>query len=388
MSRDQFSFADLAGRSLHVATRAAVGFVVLSLVAGCSKKDEIRSYTVVKQPGSGVAPRGDDGAMAGEPSRMLGAIVPHGTQSWFFKLTGPAAPVSEQSDRFREFVQSVSFSQESEGNPSWKLPEGWNQQPGTGMRYATISIATPGAPLELTVIPLPYDGGDLDELALSNINRWRDQLQLSPIAKAQLATESERLKLADGTEAVVVNLVGRASATGAMGGAPFASAPFARSAVQDAGAATAASPLSYDVPEGWMPGKTGQMRKAAFEVHDGEQQVEITIIDLPASANGWLANVNRWRSQVKLGPVGEDALKEQTRTIQVGAITGDYVELESPAVIPQRQAILGVMAAEGDKAWFIKLIGDAALAEREKQRFEAFVRSIRFHGAGGAENGQ
>ena len=39
-------------------------------------------------------------------------------------------------------------------------------------------------------------------------------------------------------------------------------------------------------------------------------------------------------------------------------------------------SILGVMAAAGGRVWFTKLLGDADLAQREKPRFEAFVKSL------------
>ena len=45
------------------------------------------------------------------------------------------------------------------------------------------------------------------------------------------------------------------------------------------------------------------MRQVAFEVRDGSKKAEITVIALAASAGDLLANVNRWREQVHLGPV-------------------------------------------------------------------------------------
>jgi len=44
---------------------------------------------------------------AGGGKRLLGAIVPFGGNSWFFKLTGPDAMVEAQKPAFREFLQTV-----------------------------------------------------------------------------------------------------------------------------------------------------------------------------------------------------------------------------------------------------------------------------------------
>ncbi len=66
------------------------------------------------------------------------------------------------------------------------------------------------------------------------------------------------------------------------------------------------------------------------------------------------------------------------KQIQVGNGTGDYVELVGPEDAQPQQSILGVIAIDAGRAWFIKLKGAARLAENEKQRFEAFVKSVKF----------
>jgi hypothetical protein len=42
------------------------------------------------------------------PQRLLGAMVPHGGATWFFKLTGPAALVAAEKPAFLSFVQTLS----------------------------------------------------------------------------------------------------------------------------------------------------------------------------------------------------------------------------------------------------------------------------------------
>lgn len=41
------------------------------------------------------------------PNRILGAIVPHGDKSWFFKLTGPDALVVKERENFLGWIQSI-----------------------------------------------------------------------------------------------------------------------------------------------------------------------------------------------------------------------------------------------------------------------------------------
>ncbi|MCF3649470.1 hypothetical protein [Synoicihabitans lomoniglobus] len=48
------------------------------------------------------------GSVDGAPTRIMGAILHHGGESWFFKLMGPANIVENEAAAFRAFVQSVT----------------------------------------------------------------------------------------------------------------------------------------------------------------------------------------------------------------------------------------------------------------------------------------
>jgi hypothetical protein len=296
--------------------------------------------------------------------------------SWFFKLTGDAKAVEPQQETFLKFAQTIKFSAGPDSKPSWTLPSGWKELPGGGFRFATIQIPSNGKPLELAVSSA---GGDL----LANVNRWRQQLKLPPIAASDLKSEAETLQV-DGHEATLVSLVGKGS--GQMGGAPFA--PFAGGSgaplpadhppvsktdgTRIAPTASVASDLKFNAPSEWSSGKPNAFSLAAFKAIDGDKQVEITV----SSAGGdLLSNVNRWRGQLKLPPIDAAELAKATKKIDTLGSTGDYVEIVGPEAA-NRETILGVQTEAGGRTWFVKLKGDAELAEREKSRFEAFVKSL------------
>jgi hypothetical protein len=46
---------------------------------------------------------------ASQPIRMVAVSVPHGGQTWFYKLTGAGAVVSREKDAFAKFVQTVHY---------------------------------------------------------------------------------------------------------------------------------------------------------------------------------------------------------------------------------------------------------------------------------------
>lgn len=352
--------------------------MALTLLLGCGQHDEIARYTVPKPELVDPTLVASTTAKATPTTEQqtLGLIVPVGQMGWFFKLTGDVAAVAAQDEAFLQFVNSLKFSDGLDAKPSWSLPAGWKEMPGREMRFATIQIAADGKPLELSVIPLPFNGSDTSKYVLDNVNRWRGQLNLQPIAADELAGATKALKIGD-HEATLVSLVGMGS--GGMGGAPFA--PFAggKSLPPDhpplTGAAPrsspssspASAPLKFTAPAEWAPAAKNAFSLLAFKVAEGDKQADITV----SSAGGdWLANVNRWRGQISLPPLSAEELTKATKKIDTLGSQGQYVELVGS------ETILGVRAEAGGRTWFIKLKGVVSLAEREKSRFEAFVQSL------------
>jgi hypothetical protein len=250
------------------------------------------------------------------------------------------------------------------------------------LRFATLEVPAQGKPLELTVIPLEKSGDDAAYL-LSNVNRWRTQLNLPEINTEELAKTTETIQLGD-YQATLVSLIGTGSGT--MSGAPLA--PFAGGGTNpppilppagsgsDSSAPGGNPRVTFTTPPGWQEGKQSSMRVAAFNVTDGQKQVEITVIPLSGQAGSLLDNVNRWRGQIQLPPVAEAELAKSLRPISVGSLPGQFVELLGPESATPRQAILGAIAVSGGQTWFVKLSGNAELAQREKEHFEAFVKSL------------
>ncbi len=379
-------------------------------LAGCSPAEKIEQYQVDKpevlaekyfpdSPATRAASSGTD--------RMLAAIVPHGSQFWFFKLVGPDEVVASHGEEFLKFMLSLHFADGADSPPEWTLPEGWKRLPGNEVRYATLEIDPTPPPLgvSVTTLPKPPEEDATKDALLSNVNRWRGQMGLSSISQDELAKQTKPLKLG-GETATLVSLVGKLG-KGGMGKPPFASgAPFAGGALppghpelppdhpqlpsdhpaipnDNAGNAEkppvdAAAELTFKTPDGWKPGRLSEMRKAAFVVEDDSRKVEITVVALPPFAGDLLSNVNRWRGQLHLPEATAEDLTELAKPVSIDGITGSSIELVGPADPAPQQTILGAMAAASDKVWFITLRGDSKLAEREKPKFESFLKSIKF----------
>jgi hypothetical protein len=255
--------------------------------------------------------------------------------------------------------------------------------------------------VSVTTFPKP-EGQDPQEAILMNVNRWRGQMGLPPITMDHLDDQTKKISLA-GETCVFVNLTGKLG-KGGMGAPPFAGGavppghpelppdhpqlPLDHPAIPAGGAANseklpagnppAAAPadLTFDTPAGWQPGSLNSMRKAAFVVEDGPRKVEITVIGLPPS--DLLSNVNRWRGQLQLSETTAEDLNKQIKPLSIDGIKGSYIELVGPSDPAPQQTIIVAMAPAADQVWFIKLSGDAKLAEREKPKFDAFLKSIKF----------
>jgi hypothetical protein len=128
------------------------------------------------------------------PERMLAAIVPGTEQVWFFVLHDAESRVMPHVLAFEQFVESVRFSgaapapapvassSPAAGEPEtmvWTLPAGWKPQAESAGSMRVATFRSPASPrVEVTITRFPGSVGGL----LANVNRWRGQLGLAPVA--------------------------------------------------------------------------------------------------------------------------------------------------------------------------------------------------------------
>ena len=361
-------------RNPSIVARAASGFLLagVSLLCGCEHQEQVASYTVPRHESlqtpeflAATAKR------KAQPARMLAAIVPHGSELWFFKLQGPPDDVAARDREFHEFLKSVRFANDMK--IEWTLPATWKEKPGNENRYATL-VLSEQPPLEVTVTVLAAGTDDRTEQLLNNINRWRGQLDLPHIEADDLPTRTETIQAGELT-ITAINIAGKAAPKSAMGGMmmpPMVGQPNARDAAAPAERSVAEakdSGLKFDKPEEWTEAPPKQFQLARFLAKDGEQTAEIAV----SRAGGErAANINRWRGQLGLNPLSPEELKQAGQPFEVGKKKGELIE-----IVVEDRSLLAVMIPDGDQTWFIKLTGHAALAVKERSRFEAFAKSLK-----------
>ena len=173
----------------------------------------------------------------GSKTRILGGVLPLGSETWFFKMMGPDQVVEAQRESFRQFLESVQVAEGSAAGPvpapmnantgggntnaptpppietaqgaplQYTLPPNWQEKPLSPMRLASFNARAPdGKETDVSVVSLPgIAGGDL-----ANVNRWRGQVNLGAIDEDTLAKTAEHVR-ANGHDYLVVDLVSDAA---------------------------------------------------------------------------------------------------------------------------------------------------------------------------------
>jgi len=128
--------------------------------------------------------------------------------------------------------------------------------------------------------------------------------------------------------------------------------------------------VTWTAPKTWRPAETtSTMRVATFATPSG---VEVAVSAFPGDAGGLLANTNRWRGQIGLGPLDEPGLVAEAQTETVDGVRVVILDMTGD------QRMLGAVIVPGDgQTWFVKATGEPTLIGRLKPEFLAFARSFR-----------
>lgn len=142
----------------------------LSFLSAC-RDAKVKHYSVEREP---------------EPALPAGAAAMSG---------GAAAPAGDGS------MAGTPVATAQGSQLTWTVPAEWKDKPGSAMRKGSYAVPGPGGDADLAITAFPGDvGGDL-----ANVNRWRGQLALPPIAAGELEQALERFS-ANGLEFAVVDL--------------------------------------------------------------------------------------------------------------------------------------------------------------------------------------
>ncbi len=135
--------------------------------------------------------------------------------------------------------------------------------------------------------------------------------------------------------------------------------------------------LKWTLPKGWNQTLgTGGMRYATLKP-PVEGRIDVSVVVLPGPAGGELANVNRWRGQIGLGPVDDSGMASLRRTLRTKAGSLSLYDMESEGTVRSHMTAAMLESADGN-TWFLKMVGDAGSVAKARSAFVQLLESIRF----------
>ena len=144
--------------------------------------------------------------------------------------------------------------------------------------------------------------------------------------------------------------------------------------------------VQWTAPSGWREQPATGFRKGSFLVQGGDgKTADVSVISFPEAAGGVLANVNRWRNQLKLPPISNEA--DAGTPIPVAGRDMFFVDLVSTQPITPdgaKSRILGGIFPLNGETWFFKMIGPADLVESQRDSFRKFLESVQTTGTSAA----
>ncbi len=298
----------------------------------------------------------------------------------------------------------------SSGPLSWTVPTGWIEKPASQYRLGSFTV--PGG----VDCSLSLAGGDLK----ANIDRWRGQLSQAPWSQAEIdqlpkhkmlgqdayliefesddgrklagmilpgAPASTFIKMMGGTSEVNAELANMKAlalsiTAGGQAAQPAQQSPSSKpssrpsSAAADGGHSHPAGEdhgegYKWKVPEGWTKSAPRPMRVANYNPK-GNAELNAYFSILGGNGGGMHANVNRWRGQVGLGPVEEDAL-DSLPTLMVLGKASPVVDV---AATDGSEAMIAVTVEMPDSTIYIKLMGPKTDVDATRDQFKTWCKSL------------
>jgi hypothetical protein len=345
------------------------------------------SQTLTKNAGRPSAP-----AAAG-PKRILGAVIPMESGCYFLKATDSPDRLQPLMADFANIVADFQINP-STGKPDMSLPSGWTMNPRNDIAMAEFVSpdATGNVKFTVTVLGMP-PASEWQSYLLSNINRWRGQLQLPDIdieaMKDELISVNRSSSLLPG---YIFDAQGNGS--GSMTGAPAApsapSPPSVANTPRSADTPPSTAPpsdseskkpeLVYQLPDGWQSAPGSPFRLATFGIQspDGEGEVTVSMaVDNPSSNTlMWYQQVSKESDPTKLQSLAESTIaKSEKFSAELGEgvlyTIRDSEQIDAPMLL-----VASLPSPREDLHVFVKLRGDAKLVESQRANMMQFVQTL------------
>jgi len=324
--------------------------------------------------------------------RILGAVIPDGGNVYFVKATDRIAQLASAASEFRSIVEQFAIDPGT-GAPKLELPQGWtvkqldNANAGIGLAemIAEINFEAAEGRIRFTVSKYerPKEKSMWDEYLLSQINRWRGQLELPPITVSELQKELPTIpRQGEPLPAYLFDAQGGVAGVSSPGPKSPAE-PNRQADVQPSvPPAIPSIKLVYEKPEGWELQPARPYREATFKLTKDAKVGEVTV---STARDAPVQNAAMWVGQVL--PNNEPATLEslaiktvdEAETFQAGTKTGKLYSIRASDQPDARSLlVVAIPMANDGMSMFVKLNCELRMMEEEKSTFLSFVNSLRW----------
>jgi hypothetical protein len=152
--------------------------------------------------------------LSGSTEGMVVAQARRNGATWYFKMTGDRATVNGAKPAFMEFLKSIRFdagnntsstttttaATTDNASPRWNVPSNWEEKTPGAMLFKSFSITDNGG--ATAAVTISFFQGAMGGV-LANINRWRGQIGVAPVADDQMVGIASNLDTAGGTATLV-----------------------------------------------------------------------------------------------------------------------------------------------------------------------------------------
>ncbi|HYQ80796.1 MAG TPA: hypothetical protein VEP68_04805 [Anaeromyxobacteraceae bacterium] len=133
--------------------------------------------------------------------------------------------------------------------------------------------------------------------------------------------------------------------------------------------------LAWTLPKAWTETHGGDAMRFATLKPPVDGRIDVSVVVLPGTAGGELANVNRWRGQIGLPPLDDAGLSKVRRDVATKAGRVSLYDFTSEGQTRTR-LVAGLAVVEGN-SWFLKMMGDERAVGAARPDFLRLVESLR-----------
>jgi hypothetical protein len=138
-------------------------------------------------------------------------------------------------------------------------------------------------------------------------------------------------------------------------------------------------PPAFEAPKDWKVIDSGPLVSARFQIGEKDRIATVLVMALPGNGGGLAANVNRWRRQLKLDELSEEAVLKTLKAIKVDGVAAHSVDLSGrDRTDKASERMLAVIVKHGERTWFFKMTGPFGFVKEQVSPFEEFIKSVRF----------